>query len=227
MKTKRFFQIAAIVSLASVLLLSSACKGNDKERSKKSKKDSVETEIQLAEYPSLAPQELDCPECAFHERDIYMIRINRNGQILVNGQFSNINEIKGQVKEFLQNPQNLPNLPEKEIMSFAHLGNFDVSKGMVFIQKDDTDVASRTCMRIVYEINNAICEMYDELSMAKFGKSYPELDEELRKEIEQAIPNPMYLYNEVIESEPLPEEPEPVELTIVDDNEEIMSELMF
>src|SRR5690554_4360876 len=73
--------------------------------------------------PSVKPPEI-------HKRNTFVVLVNRNDQLLFDGQLGQINDLKIRAKEFLSNPENRPNLPEKSEEDIPLIGRYEVSKGV-------------------------------------------------------------------------------------------------
>ena len=72
--------------------------------------------------PPLPKDQKDKPE--IKERNIFSVKINYADRILFNGEIGDIHDLKDRAKEFLGNPNNDPNLPEKtqlDMSSTTHL----------------------------------------------------------------------------------------------------------
>ena len=69
--------------------------------------------------PPLPPNQ-DKPEV--RERNIFVVKINSLDRLLFNGEYGRIEDLKDRAKEFLGNPNNAANLPEKEKMDIPLLG---------------------------------------------------------------------------------------------------------
>jgi len=65
--------------------------------------------------PSVKPPEI-------HKRNTFTVKVNRADQLLFDGQIGNINGLRKRAKEFLANPQNLQNLPEKQETDIPLIG---------------------------------------------------------------------------------------------------------
>ena len=72
------------------------------------------------------------------ERNIFNVMINKSDLLLVNGKPSDITLLKDQAKEFLANPYNSEELPEKEAreIEFMPGGLYMVSKGVISLKND-------------------------------------------------------------------------------------------
>ena len=64
--------------------------------------------------PPLPPNQEKPPEV--HKRNIFVVKINSMDQLLFDGEYGQINDLRERAKTFLGNPNNLSNLPEKEKM---------------------------------------------------------------------------------------------------------------
>lgn len=122
------------------------------------------------------------------ERNIFVVKINSKDRVLFNGEIGDVSMLKDRAKEFLGNPNNDPNLPEKQDVFIAGFGGtYPVSKGMISLQ-NDRGTSYDMYFRVNNELAAAINEMRDELSNEKFQKGYADITEDQRKAIDQAIP---------------------------------------
>jgi hypothetical protein len=135
--------------------------------------------------PPPLPPDFTPPEV--RERNIFQVKINRNDRILFNKEVGDISLLKERAKEFLGNPQNLPDLPEKLDMDIEYIGVYPVSKGVISLQ-NDRGTSYDMYFRVQNELTAAINEMRDELSREKFQRPYKDLDEARRNAIDKAIP---------------------------------------
>ncbi len=135
--------------------------------------------------PPLPPDQKDTPEVK--ERNIFIVKINSKDRLLFNGEVGDISELKDRAKEFLGNPNNDPNLPEKLQMEIPLLGMMDISKGIISLQ-NDRGTSYDMYVAVQNELTKAISELRNELSQAKFGRNYADLNDPQAEAIDQAIP---------------------------------------
>jgi biopolymer transport protein ExbD len=135
--------------------------------------------------PPLPKDQKDKPE--IKERNIFSVKINYADRILFNGEIGDIHDLKDRAKEFLGNPNNDPNLPEKTQLDIPLLGKMDVSKGVISLQ-NDRGTSYDMYLAVQNELTAAINEMRDELSRERFGKKYSDLNDQQLDAIDQAIP---------------------------------------
>ena len=146
----------------------------------------INTDMGIARrLPPPLPPDFTPPEV--RERNIFQVKINRNDRILFNKEVGDISLLKERAKEFLGNPQNLPNLPEKQDMNIDLIGVYPVSKGVISLQ-NDRGTSYDTYFKVQNELTAAINEMRDELSREKFSRPYKDLDEAHKGAIDKAIP---------------------------------------
>ena len=84
--------------------------------------------------PPLPPNQDKPPEVK--ERNIFVVKINSKDRLIFNGEVGDIRDLKDRAKEFLGNPENKTDLPEKVQMEIPLLGMMDISKGIISLQND-------------------------------------------------------------------------------------------
>lgn len=122
-----------------------------------------------------------------HRRNTFVVLVNREDRLLFNGEIGEINMLKERAKEFLSNPQNLDNLPEKMTKDIPLLGTVEVSKGVISLQ-NDRGTSYEMYLMVQNELTTAINELRDEMARVKFGKAYIDCSDAQREAIDKAIP---------------------------------------
>lgn len=136
--------------------------------------------------PPLPPNQNKPPEV--RERNIFIVKINSKDKLLFNGEYGDVRNLKERAKEFLGNPQDLDNLPEKELVYIEGFGEkYPVSKGIISLQ-NDRGTSYDMYFQVQNELTAAINEMRNELAKDKFGKGYADITEGQREAIDKAIP---------------------------------------
>ncbi|RZT91336.1 biopolymer transport protein ExbD [Ancylomarina subtilis] len=121
------------------------------------------------------------------QRNVLSILVNRNNELLVNGEVLSISQLRDKTKEFFLNPANKENLPEKSIKSVPYFGDVMVSKGLISLQ-NDRGTRYETYIRVQDELAAASRELKDEKSMQKWGRKYEELNEDQQAAVRKYIP---------------------------------------
>ena len=126
------------------------------------------------------------------ERNILTILVNKNDDVLINKtqilkKEERAAKLKVIAKEFLANPRNADNLPEKTVKQIEGLGTFAVSKGVISLTNDNSTTFA-TYILVQNELQKAVNELRDETSLNYFGQKYEKLSPEEKKSIQEAIP---------------------------------------
>lgn len=72
-----------------------------------------------------------------NRRNIIVVKINSADRLLAGNEPMDVSQLKDKIKEFLNNPANDPNLPEKSPKEIEGFGVFEVSKGVISLQNED------------------------------------------------------------------------------------------
>jgi len=103
-----------------------------------------------------------------NRRNTFIVLINKNNDLAINGEFAQVGELKNRVKEFILNPLNNEELSEKEDKFVEGLGDVKRSKGVVSLQNDrGTDYGAY--IKVQNELVAAFNEMRDNFSVAQYG----------------------------------------------------------
>lgn len=121
------------------------------------------------------------------ERNVYVVLINSSDQILVEGVPMNIYKLREAAKEFIINPENKPNFPEKRPVEIDYFGEVMVSKGIVSLQ-NDRGTSYGVYVKVHNELEAAYSEVRDDLAMRKFGRHFDDLIEEKQDAIKKYYP---------------------------------------
>lgn len=125
------------------------------------------------------------------ERNLFLVFVSGSGNIMAGGKTIDIRQLKDAAKEFILNPLNDENLPEKEDKTIdlpdGQKWVYPVSQGVISLQ-NTRDTSYQVYIRVQNELTRAFNEIRDEVAMRKFGKRFGDLDEEQRKVITTAVP---------------------------------------
>lgn len=127
-------------------------------------------------------------EMDVNERNIFVVLVNRNNDLLVEGQWSKVSELREKTKEFLANPNNDPNLPEKEPIEVPLFGEVMVTKGVISLQ-NDRDTRYDMYISVQNELVGAINDLRNELAQSKFGKIFDNCTYEQQEAIKDIYPS--------------------------------------
>ncbi len=122
------------------------------------------------------------------ERNVFVVLVNRDNNILVENEWSRVEDLREKAKEFMANPLNADDLPEKEPVQVPLFGEVMVTKGVISL-RNDLDTKYGTYIAVQNELVAAINELREELAMEKFGKSYAKCDDDQQDAIRTIYPS--------------------------------------
>lgn len=122
-----------------------------------------------------------------NRRNIIIVKINSADRLLAGSEPMDVSMLKDKIKEFLTNPANDPNLPEKKATEIEGYGTYEVSQGVISLQ-NDRGTSYRAYIEVQNELVKAINELRDEFSYRTYGKAFNSLDEEKQKIVKDAVP---------------------------------------
>ncbi len=122
-----------------------------------------------------------------NRRNIIVVRINSADRIFAGTDVIDVSQVKDKIKNFLTNPLNDPNLPEKEVKVIEGIGPYAVSKGVISLQ-NDRGTSYRAYIAVQNELMKAINELRDDFSLSHYGRKYASLEDDQQKLVREAIP---------------------------------------
>ena len=122
-----------------------------------------------------------------NRRNIIVVKINSADKILAGTEPIDVSMLKDKIKEFITNPQNREDLPEKEMTQIEGLGEYPVSKGVISLQ-NDRGTSYQAYIAVQNELVKAVNEVRDDFSKAHFGKVYNALEEDEQEIVRKAVP---------------------------------------
>ncbi len=139
------------------------------------------------QLPPIPPEDQKVEDQQVNRRNIIQVKINSNDRLLAGGVPMDVSQLKDKIKEFMTNPNDDPNLPEKEVKEVKGIGPVPVSKGVISLQ-NDRGTTYQAYITVQNELVKAINELRDDFSMKTFGKKYAKLDEEQQDAVREAVP---------------------------------------
>ena len=125
------------------------------------------------------------------ERNLLLVFVSGSGNIMAGGKVISLNALKDKAKEFILNPLEDKDLPEKKPtdieMPDGSKWTYPVSEGVISLQ-NTRDTSYEVYIQVQNELTRAFNEVRDDVAMQKYGKVFNDLTEEERKVITKAIP---------------------------------------
>lgn len=145
--------------------------------------------------PPMPPENQKQEDIKVKERNMFLVLVNGAGQIMAGtpGKQASVNlrELKDLATEFVLNPlddENLPEKKDKEIdMPDGSKWVYPVSEGVISLQTT-RDTGYQIYIMVQNELTRAFNEIRDDVSMKKFNKKFADLNDDERKVISTAVP---------------------------------------
>lgn len=137
--------------------------------------------------PPMPDQNQKTEDTKVNKRNIIIVKINSSDRLLAGDQLLDVGQLKDKIKEFITNPNNDPNLPEREMKNIEGYGEYPVSKGVISLQ-NDRGTSYRAYIAVQNELVKAINEVRDDFCKQNYGKAYTFLTEDQQKIVREAIP---------------------------------------
>jgi biopolymer transport protein ExbD len=127
-------------------------------------------------------------ETDINQRNLFVVKINSANQLLVQGQETNISQLRAKAKEFIDNPNNDPNLPVLVTEEIEGLGMVTYTPDHVISVQNDVDTQYQAYLDVQNELVAAYNELRDAFAKKQFGKTHNELEEEEQKLVQKVYP---------------------------------------
>lgn len=145
--------------------------------------------------PPMPPENQKQDDVKVKERNLLLVLISGSGNIMAgtpgNQAIIDLRQLKDRAKEFILNPMDDENLPEKKIEEFelpdGSKWTYPVSLGVISLQTT-RDTGYQSYIMVQNELTRAFNEVRDEVAMQKFGDKFSNLNEEQRKVVSGAVP---------------------------------------
>ena len=137
--------------------------------------------------PPIPDQDQKTEDITINRRNIIIVRINSADRLFAGNEALDVSLLKDKIKEFISNPADDPNLPEKEMKDIEGLGQWPVSKGIISLQ-NDRGTSYQAYIAVQNELVKAVNELRDEFAMQRYGKKFSMLDEDKQGIVKKVVP---------------------------------------
>jgi len=128
----------------------------------------------LTKLPPM-PEENQPEPPEINDRNVLTVLVNSKDQLLVEGQWTDVTQLRELTKEFIVNPQAKIELPESPTKAVVSLQN-------------DRGTSYNAYIQVQNELKAAYNEVRNEISRSKFAKKFNELNSDQQKEIQSMYP---------------------------------------
>ncbi len=135
--------------------------------------------------PPMPPDNTEEPP-PINERNVFIVKVNGQDKLLVEGEPLELSELKDRAKEFIANPENKEDLPVKSMKFIEELGReVEVcDKDVISLQNAD-NTTYEMYMKVQNELIRAYNELRDEFSKAEWGKKFDDLNSDQQKAVKK------------------------------------------
>ncbi len=150
---------------------------------------SMSTSTGLARrLPPPLPPDMKVPPTDVNKRNIFVVKVNSQNQLMVQGELMEVRDLRQKAKEFIKNENNDPNLPVKSEVNIPLIGLMSITKDHVISLQNDVDTQYQAYINVQNELVAAYNELRNELAREKFGMAYEDLDEDQQKAVQAVYP---------------------------------------
>ena len=126
-----------------------------------------------------------------NKRNNIQVSISSSNRIFAGGRpISDVSELNAIIVEYITNPTDDPNLPERKVEEIEGFGPYPVSKGIISLL-NDRQTSYDIYISVQNELIKAVNQVRDAFSMQHYGRKYAEVDETKQGIVRKAIPAPI------------------------------------
>ena len=141
--------------------------------------------------PPPLPHNMEKKDVEVNKRNILVVLINSNNQLMVQGEPLDVRELKDRAKEFILNEARESSLPEilpVDIEIDGKTETYEVTKNHVISLQNDRGTEYQKYLEVQNELVAAYNEIREEFATKRFGKSYSELTEDQQLAVQDLYP---------------------------------------
>ena len=127
------------------------------------------------------------PPIDINQRNLFIVRINGMNQLMVQGEFIDVRQLREKAKQFVVNEFNEPHLPQVFEEYVEPFGIISVTTEHVISLQTDVDTQYQAYMEVQNELIAAYNELRDEFAMARFGRLFSDLSTDMQRIISRYV----------------------------------------
>ena len=139
--------------------------------------------------PAPIPPDQKVEDKDINKRNLLVVKINSANQLMVQGQLTDVKQLREKAKEFIKNENDNDYYPKLFEEDFgAPIGVVRYTKDHVISVQNDVDTQYQAYLEVQNELVAAYNELREECAQKYFHKSYNELDEDQQKQVQKVYP---------------------------------------
>ncbi len=128
--------------------------------------------------PPMPPENVEEPP-PINERNVFIVLVNSQDKLFVEGEPLDITQLKDKAKEFIANPENREDLPVKSMLYIEELQREElVCEKDIISVRNDNNTTYATYIAVQNELIAAYNELRNEFAQAEWGKAFDDLESE-------------------------------------------------
>jgi len=141
----------------------------------------------LRRLPPIPDKNQKVEDTKVNKRNVLAVLVNAHDRLLINGEPTDISQLRAKTREFVANPTDNVRLSEKEQKNVTGIGPMMISKGVVSLQ-NDRGTSYQMYIKVQNELIAAYNELRDEFSMQRYGKKFHQLFEDEQGIVKEVFP---------------------------------------
>ena len=139
--------------------------------------------------PAPVPPDAKVEDTDINKRNLFVVKINWENKLLVQGQELDVRQLRAKAKEFIVNANDDSNMPKLFEEDFGQpFGTLQYTKEHVISVQNDAETQYQAYLEVQNELVAAYNELREECAQKYFHTAYTELDEEWQKKIQKIYP---------------------------------------
>ena len=139
--------------------------------------------------PAPIPPDQKVEDTDINKRNLFVVKINWENKLLVQGQELDVKQLRAKAKEFIANPEDKADMPKLFEEDFGQpFGTLKYTKEHVISVQNDAETQYQAYLEVQNELVAAYNELREECAQKYFHTAYTELDEEWQKKIQKIYP---------------------------------------
>ena len=141
----------------------------------------------IRRLPQMPDKNQKVEDTKVNKRNIIIVKINSQDRLFAGDQLMDVSQLKDKIKEFITNPADDPNLPEREVKAIEGFGDYPVSKGVISLQ-NDRGTSYNAYIAVQNELVKAVNEVRDDFCKQNFGRVFVACTDAQQKIAKEAVP---------------------------------------
>ena len=139
--------------------------------------------------PAPIPPDQKIEDTDINKRNLFVVKINWENKLLVQGQELDVRQLRAKAKEFIVNAEDAADMPKLFEEDFGEpFGTLKYTKEHVISVQNDAETQYQAYLEVQNELVAAYNELREECAQKYFHTAYTELDEEWQKKIQKIYP---------------------------------------